>query len=602
MRLIDTLAMVNDLKIRFKFSSDLEPGFQYAILSHTWGCVDEKSNKWIYHDDEVKYDEQDCQRDFLGLSDASISLGKRKSYLKIYDTCRIALRLGYSYVWIDSCCIDKSNSSETAESINSMFRWYSEAAVCLVYLADSCGSKSFSVGANEKGARSGDYSSHSRRLRTKNGTPCRWFSRCWTLQELLANNMVYFYDNQWDSIGPLESLKDEISDITKIDTRALLHTKELWAYSIETKMSWAATRESSIPEDTAYCLLGLFDVNMPLIYGEGAGKAFQRLQLNIIQSTSDLSVFAWHEKPPGSDDSSRPQFYSLLARSPSQFSYNKRISRLIPPRHHNMTNKGMKMKNVLHQVNQGENNGKYFLCLQVEDEGNRGIGILLRKIGYNIFQRAAKSLVEISNLRHLRTTHTSFFYIVVSEHHSINSIDRDTKAIYIPREYAVLDVLPEGAWIPDRRMLLGNILRNDGVRVLQIDVPISPNTMRITLIFRSSRPRAFISSREPETFDKLFTRTNRRKPINWKDLHREIPMLHRFTDQIQMAPFFSLKIGVSSCRTHGLQLLVEKIGLNLPATLATENESGEAIDFSQEAESDASTREVNIASRVTLWP
>ncbi|KAK5630164.1 hypothetical protein RRF57_005879 [Xylaria bambusicola] len=265
MRLINATKVVNDFKIEFIASlsenedhddSDLDgnPRPKYAILSHTWGWKDEAYGKWAHKADEVTYN--DCYN-FSDPFEESLHPDKQKAYRKIYYTCRRALDFGCDYVWIDSCCTNKSNSAEPTESINSLFRWYSDAAVCLVYLVDSPDSDY-------------DHSNPKRCLYTIQNQPCRWFSRCWILQELLASRRMEFYSHEWDLIGTLEDeestssgwLVKEISEITKVDTEALLGRVSLWEYSIEAKMSWASRRKSGRPEDMAYSLLGVFDIHM----------------------------------------------------------------------------------------------------------------------------------------------------------------------------------------------------------------------------------------------------------------------------------------------------------------------------------------------------
>ena len=171
-----------------------------------------------------------------------------------------------------SCCIDKTSSAELTEAINSMFRWYKSSEVCYVYLSDvsSC-----------------DYI-------LEQFKKARWFQRGWTLQELIAPDNVIFHSKEWHQFGTKAGLSAFISDITNIDP-LFLDSENLASASIAQKMSWASKRETSRPEDIAYCLLGIFDVNMPLIYGEGS-KAFLRLQEEIITTYPyDFTIFAWGE-------------------------------------------------------------------------------------------------------------------------------------------------------------------------------------------------------------------------------------------------------------------------------------------------------------------
>ena len=177
---------------------------------------------------------------------------------KIRHACRIARENGYRYIWIDSCCIDKASSSELSEAINSMYRWYCLSTVCYAYLADV-----------PPGKDSREEESAFRRS--------RWFERGWTLQELIAPSSVTFLAADWTPIGSKHILADLIEDIAGIPDEALLHAQSLDEFSVAQRLSWAARRETTRVEDRAYSLLGIFDINMPTLYGEGE-LAFRRLQ------------------------------------------------------------------------------------------------------------------------------------------------------------------------------------------------------------------------------------------------------------------------------------------------------------------------------------
>ncbi|KAM5537001.1 hypothetical protein V8D89_009330 [Ganoderma adspersum] len=192
---------------------------------------------------------------------------------KIKDACAVARKNGYRYIWIDSCCIDKSSSSELSEAINSMYKWYSLAAVCYAYLAD------VPPGEDHRAKRS-----HFRRS--------RWFTRGWTLQELIAPISVEFLSKTWVPIGSKHALVELVESVTKINLKALLHVEPLDAFSVAQRLSWAARRETTREEDRAYSLLGIFDINMPTLYGEGS-HAFRRLQEQIMQRIPDPSLFMW---------------------------------------------------------------------------------------------------------------------------------------------------------------------------------------------------------------------------------------------------------------------------------------------------------------------
>ncbi|OJJ30900.1 hypothetical protein ASPWEDRAFT_44873 [Aspergillus wentii DTO 134E9] len=188
------------------------------------------------------------------------------------------------YVWIDTCCIDKTSSSELSEAINSMYCWYREARVCYAFLAD---------------------------IKTVDQVPqSQWFTRGWTLQELIASAEMTFFNQDWRELGSKKEPKELISGRTGIATSILDQTADLESVCIAQRMSWAAKRETARLEDQAYCLLGIFGINMPMLYGEGK-NAFIRLQEEILRISSDESIFAWK--------SSHGYRSGLLADPPSAF-------------------------------------------------------------------------------------------------------------------------------------------------------------------------------------------------------------------------------------------------------------------------------------------
>ena len=278
---------------------------EYAILSHTWR----------EDGDEVSF--QDVRPHSL---EAAM---EKSAFQKIQQTSRQAKRDGLDYFWVDTCCIDKTSSAELTEAINSMSQWYASARVCYVYMSDvdeAEGEESF------------------RRS--------RWFTRAWTLQELLAPKEVRFYDESWRFIGRLSDpiWAKIVSEVTGIDVRMLLHTAKLQDFSIAQRMSWAAYRKATRLEDHAYSLLGIFDVTMPLLYGEGH-KSFIRLQQEILKMSTDDSIFCW-ELPTGLlDTNGGSENRALLARSPSFFAgFGNIISkpdRALRP--YQMTNRGLEI-------------------------------------------------------------------------------------------------------------------------------------------------------------------------------------------------------------------------------------------------------------------
>ncbi|KAF5368575.1 hypothetical protein D9758_002408 [Tetrapyrgos nigripes] len=251
-----------------EFYSDIPT---YAILSHTWDR------------EEVTF--QDMQ---------NLRAAKRKAgYAKLSGACAHARKDNFEWIWIDTCCINKESSAELSEAINSMYGYYGDSEVCYVYLSDA------SSAEDPRDVDSGFRKS-------------RWFKRGWTLQELLAPRYVVFLGKDWKEIGTRWSLRDAISALTCIPSR-VFENGNMTGYSIAQKMSWGAFRETTRPEDQAYCLMGLFGVNMPPLYGEGSVKAFMRLQQEIIKVSDDRSIFAWIA--PLGDQGPR----GLFAKSPFEF-------------------------------------------------------------------------------------------------------------------------------------------------------------------------------------------------------------------------------------------------------------------------------------------
>ena len=226
-----------------EFSQDKIP--PYAILSHTWGA------------EEVS---------FIDLVDKS---GKSKAgYRKIVFCGEQAARDNLRYFWVDTCCIDKRDNTELTEAINSMFRWYRNAATCYAYLSDVSISTSDPSAEKCQSMWEADF----RRS--------RWFTRGWTLQELLAPSSVVFYSSQYKKLGDKKFLARVIHEITGIPIPAL-DGHALDTFSMAERMAWSANRQTTKDEDGAYCLLGIFNIFMPLIYGEGKDSALKRLQREI---------------------------------------------------------------------------------------------------------------------------------------------------------------------------------------------------------------------------------------------------------------------------------------------------------------------------------
>ncbi|KAM5531397.1 hypothetical protein V8D89_014921 [Ganoderma adspersum] len=294
MRLLDTLTG--------QFVEVVDHGsIRYAILSHTWESFRGEPREQTY--EEIK----DIQQSYASRPNSHpVSLptstnstqhvasqqytSLNKSYRrhsshspsmledprvshKIQRACAIAFAQGYRYLWIDSCCINKTSSSELSEAINSMFVWYRDSAVCYAFLAD--------VPRDEDLRAPGSRFHYS-----------RWFKRGWTLQELIAPRDVVFLSREWTVLGSKSSLSSLVEEITGVPHSVLTHRLPLSKISVAVRMSWATHRETSRTEDKAYSLMGIFDISIAPLYGEGE-RAFVRLQTEILRSLPDQSIFAW---------------------------------------------------------------------------------------------------------------------------------------------------------------------------------------------------------------------------------------------------------------------------------------------------------------------
>ncbi|KAL8869505.1 MAG: hypothetical protein Q9174_004223 [Haloplaca sp. 1 TL-2023] len=260
------MRFINATTLQFVHVPDSELAFEenkYAVLSHRWGAAS----------DEISFQDIEESRDYL----------HKKGFAKFKGFCDLAFESGCRYCWIDTCCINKGDAMEMNEAINSMYRWYEESHICIIYLED---------------------------VPQKPLFDSVWFDRGWTLQELIAPKEANFYDKAWQFIGSKTGLSQSLSTKTAIPESILNHTMKPSACSVAQRMSWAAKRQTTRVEDRAYSLLGIFAINMPQIYGEREA-AFLRLQRAVIQQSKDETIFAW----PINDEACT----GLLAKSPSDF-------------------------------------------------------------------------------------------------------------------------------------------------------------------------------------------------------------------------------------------------------------------------------------------
>ncbi|KAK3987656.1 vegetative incompatibility protein HET-E-1 [Cladorrhinum sp. PSN332] len=367
-------------------------------------------------DDDTRSHRSFVSTDSQPRSPHSHPVERKAGYPKIEFACGQAAKEGYTHVWVDTCCIDRKSSGEVTEAINSMFSWYQKAAVCYAYLDD---------------VNLDDYTAG---YRTWNDdfNNSRWFTRGWTLQELLAPRKVVFYAKGWRLLGTKSSLVKNIQKITKIDELTLLEPRLIHNASVAQRMSWASKRSTTRPEDIAYCLFGIFGINLPIIYGEGE-NAFLRLQEEIIKRSDDHSIFAWgtlghpdNNIPVSSaadiddiDFDTLSGTIGILARSPADFEGMDHVV-VSPPStqtisDHTLTNKGLNIQLPVVPVQFGHASEKHFLAVlncQSELEESPRLGLLLTETSTpNVLLRTKTRKSTLVSAKDLANARPRQFYI-----------------------------------------------------------------------------------------------------------------------------------------------------------------------------------------------
>jgi hypothetical protein len=431
---------------------------QYAILSHTWT------------EEEVSFQE---------FSNQTTDIVKKEGFIKIMRTCGLAAENHVKYVWVDTCCIDKTSSAELTEAINSMFQWYKEAEYCFAYLSDF----SWEEEEEEDGYHVRDMSNimwdACEAMRC-----CKWFTRGWTLQELLAPKVLAFYDSNWTYRGTRQFFSAAINKLTHIDEEVLNGQKELDEVSITERMNWASKRETTRLEDMAYCLLGIFDINMPLLYGEG-NKAFIRLQEEIIRSSVDLSIFGWSPDRGAVMVEGRPalpdgcgancshgadkdgDFYSILATSPKDF-FAPHSYHVSESAEHSITNRGIKIHcSLLEICLRGcyslkctccSDTRNYVLDLGSPEKGIR-CGVLLDKISPDVFIRSNKLLARLDTNRlkpySITNTRSRTIYLLTKAPRLVRKWTNRTLTLKIREgsDLSIRSVAPDHRWNFAKRCL-----------------------------------------------------------------------------------------------------------------------------------------------------
>ncbi|KIK17645.1 hypothetical protein PISMIDRAFT_42235, partial [Pisolithus microcarpus 441] len=228
--------------------------FEYITLSHRWG------------------EGEPLLRDIEGHTIYGMSI--KGGFGKLQAFCRIALEWDYLWAWSDTCCIDKDSSSEVQETIGSMFTWYQQSALTIVYLSDVPDTDSL------EGSK--------------------WFTRGWTLQELLAPKSVVFYTKTWSLYGNPTSLNHKMDDVVLEELKKVtgIERRFLTTFSpglddARSRLQWASQRTTTRAEDIAYSLFGIFNLHLPVMYGESAENALGRLLAEVVSHSGDISVLDW---------------------------------------------------------------------------------------------------------------------------------------------------------------------------------------------------------------------------------------------------------------------------------------------------------------------
>ena len=324
--------------------SDVPP---YAILSHRW------------RDQEVLYDD-------MVATDRSIARSKR-GYAKLEMTCRLAFEHGFGYVWSDTCCIDKSSSAELSEAINSMYSYYTQSEWCIAYLDD------VELDETQPGSFFGADGTFSRSA---------WFSRGWTLQELIAPLRLAFYTKSWNKIGTKAGLCHQISIASNIAEEVLRDRGRISTVGVSEKMSWAAKRVTTRPEDEAYSLMGIFGVNMATLYGEGRSTAFRRLQLEILRTSTDHTLFVWESKAVNGDmlAPSVSCFYNGASYEPWAYSQSL-VYRLDLMPNYEMTNAGLRIQLPLRRTPERKELSSAYLACRHKFDPEFSVAIYISRLG-----------------------------------------------------------------------------------------------------------------------------------------------------------------------------------------------------------------------------
>ncbi len=350
-------------------------GIQYAILSHVWSGSDGELS--YYHD--LLAAQSPVHAEHTTTQDLPKDAVLRRTSSKIQQACTRALSDGFEFIWIDFCCVDRSNGTEVSEAVNSAYAWYGGSAMCYAYLEDVDPEDTLCA-PDSQFRRS------------------RWHTRMWTLPELIASEHLTFLASDWRPLGTKHSLARVVEEISGVDSGIITHDIPLSSVSVARRMSWAAKRLTSRKEDEAYALMGLFGVKMPVTYGEGV-LSFFRLQEEILKVVPDQSLFVWDTSPSVSLSGAPPPYdesrHTLFAPSPAAFARSAGVNAVASDAvlgrrslHHDeafptYVSTSYGLRTTLPMLSVGP--FTRLALLSCTDEHGRLLGLVLRKVDADIY-------------------------------------------------------------------------------------------------------------------------------------------------------------------------------------------------------------------------
>ncbi|KAF8445020.1 hypothetical protein L210DRAFT_3394323, partial [Boletus edulis BED1] len=240
-----------------RISREVKKYYRYVMLSHRWE-----------HGEPL----------FQTVGHISVyDLEKSPANIKLQTFCSLFGSLGFQWVWSDTCCINKKDNVVLQESLVAMFTWYHGSSLTIVYLR----------GVLSESQHPGDLQRSS------------WNTRAWTYQEYVAAENIQFYTEDWKPYLGLDmsNHKDSPAIISEMEPVSGVSAQELAVLrpgldKVREKLSLASTRQTTLVEDIAYSLLGIFDAAIPVIYGEGT-RAVGRLLEHILTGSRDVTILAW---------------------------------------------------------------------------------------------------------------------------------------------------------------------------------------------------------------------------------------------------------------------------------------------------------------------